>query len=107
MPELFKIFPSWEMATMSLPENIPRKLVLNGNVYCLVRKHNKIFAMADACPHNKASLSEGRINAFNEIICPLHEYRYDLISGSESNVRSNGLEIFPVKVEKDGVFLLI
>ena len=92
-------------AEKALPEGSPRKLILNGNSYCILRKGNELFAMDDACPHNKASLSEGRLNAFNEIICPLHEYRFDLLSGCESGLRCGDLQMYPIRIEKGGIFI--
>ena len=105
MPERFKIFSSIDAAEKVLPEGSPRKLILNGKPYCILRKGDGIFAMDDACPHNRASLSEGRINTFNEIICPLHEYRFDLCSGRESGLRCEDLQTYPVKIETEGVFM--
>ena len=107
MPAWFRIFPSKAEAESVLPPNAPQKLILNGKPLCIVRINKEIFAMDDTCPHNKASLSGGWVNTFNEIICPLHEYRYDLISGRESALRCDDLQTYRVRADDDGVFLFM
>lgn len=41
----------------------------------------RLYAIQDACPHRGAPLHQGRLNDHDEIICPLHDYRFDLRSG--------------------------
>lgn len=55
----------------------------------------------------KESLHKGSLNAFNQIICPLHEYRFDLETGTESSRRCPDLKIFKVEVKADGLYLNI
>ena len=102
-----KIFSSITEANRVLPLNSPKKLLLNGRSFCMVRTEERIYVMDNICPHNRASLSEGRINAYNEIICPLHEYRYDLLTGRESLLRCKDLETFQLRIEDAGIFLVI
>ena len=101
-----KIFSSIEEPVRALPLNTPKKLVLDGISYCIVRTGNGIVITNEACPHNKAPLSEGRLNAYNEIICPLHEYRFNLNTGRESGLRCSDLRIYKVVESKEGIFLV-
>ena len=41
----------------------------------------KSFCFETQCPHRKANLSQGSIKRFQEVICHLHEYRFDLKTG--------------------------
>ena len=107
MPDKVKIFSSIEDAEKALPDKTPRKLILNGQSFCILRINHKIFVMDDTCPHNKASLSGGKVNAFGEIICPLHEYRYELRTGRESSLRCEDLQTYSVTTGDEGIFLLI
>ena len=107
MSRQIKIFSSRIEAEKALPVNKPRKLILNGKALCIVRTDSGLFVTDDICPHNKTSLSGGWINAYQQIICPLHEYRYDLHTGRESAQRCSDLQTFEVSVKEEGVFLII
>lgn len=107
MSKPVKIFNSLSIAEQALPIDKPKKLQLDGYSYLIVRTRKGIFVSDNLCPHNKASLNEGIVNGYNEIICPLHEYRFDLQSGRESSQRCMDMQTFKIRVEDDGVFLLI
>jgi len=107
MPKPIKIFSSLSEANQALPINSPRKLLLNNQPFLIVRTQEGIIVTDNLCPHNKASLSDGRINDFNEIVCPLHEYRFDLHTGRESSQRCNDMQTFKILIDEGGVFLFI
>ena len=107
MSKPVKIFSSLAEANQALPINSPRKLLLNNESFFIVRTDKGIFVSYNLCPHNKASLSDGMINDFNEIICPLHEYRFDLHTGRESSQRCKDMQTFKILIEEGGVFLFI
>lgn len=105
MPEQVKIFSSEQEAENALPLGKPRRLVIDGKPLCIVRTSQGIYITDNECPHNRASLSEGWTNAFNQIICPLHEYRYDLRTGRESQQRCNDLRCYSVTTGDSGVYV--
>jgi nitrite reductase/ring-hydroxylating ferredoxin subunit len=47
----------------------------------LTRIVDEFHAFSSSCPHRGASLIEATINGFGEVICPLHQYRFDLKTG--------------------------
>ena len=102
----YRIFASLDEANRVLPINHPKKLMVHGRSFCLVRTPDGIFATDNLCPHNKASLSGGSINAYNEIICPLHEYRFNLRTGRESSHRCHDLQTYEIEVGDEGVTLI-
>jgi nitrite reductase/ring-hydroxylating ferredoxin subunit len=59
----------------------------------------------DACPHNGESLSKGSVNHLGEIICPWHNYCFDLQTGREMLNRSGQLKVYPVKCHADGLYV--
>lgn len=107
MPEEIRIFSSFHEAEKALPDKKPKKLIINGRALCIVRLAGEIFVTDNICPHNKASLSGGWVNAYRELICPLHQYRYDLNTGRESASRCEDLETFKVRIDEKGVFLVL
>lgn len=72
---------------------------------CLVQHNGNLHAFDHLCPHAKHSLLEGKINYQNEIICPLHGYRYSLKNGTEGEQRTNDLRIHQLESRDDGFFL--
>lgn len=83
-----------------------RKIVRIGDKrICLVLNNGEFHAFDHLCPHNQHSLLEGTINYQNEVVCPLHSYRFSLKDGSECEQRTRPLKIHSLKIKSDGVFL--
>lgn len=72
---------------------------------CLMLHKEKLHAFDHLCPHAKHSLLDGIINFQNEIVCPLHAYRFSLKDGVESEQRTNDLKIHVLEERNDGVFI--
>jgi len=100
-----KIFETPAAAENALPENLPRLLVVHGRRICLVRRQGKLFAVQDKCTHNGESLSKGTINYLGEVVCPLHQYQFNLKTGRECSQRSHDLECFAIRESEEGVFI--
>jgi nitrite reductase/ring-hydroxylating ferredoxin subunit len=102
-----KIFDSRAEADEMLSENKPQRLIIGDKHYCLVKRENTIYAVSNTCPHNGESLSKGVVNFAGEIVCPWHGYQFSLKTGREYQERAHDLETFPVKEDKDGVYIAI
>ncbi|RAW03555.1 Rieske (2Fe-2S) protein [Pseudochryseolinea flava] len=103
--EWIKIFPSLEEAHRRIQTGKPQLLIVNGKRICLALLDNGFFAVQDACSHNGESLSKGNINYLGEIICPWHNYRFDLRSGKACDSSSADLKTYPIKVNETGFFI--
>lgn len=103
--EWIKIFASEEEAKSKLSPGRPQLLVLHGKRICLVRYKESFLAVQDACTHNGESLSKGSVNYLGEIICPWHNYRFDLQSGKACDSSSADLNTYPVKIDESGFFV--
>ena len=101
----YKVFASEKAANLAIPINGLRKANLLGKKYCLGRNTEGFFATDDRCPHMNASMSQGRLNAFGEILCPLHDYRFNLKSGREADQKCEDLAIHRMEIRSDGVYL--
>ena len=60
----------------------------------------KYYAVDNKCRHKGSSLGEGRIEE-GVVICPNHEWRYDLITGECPQNPYMKTKIYPVKVAGD------
>ena len=99
-----KLFDSISDAFDVLNEHEPR-LVKSGNKnICIVRLNNKLIAFLNECPHQGESLHRGVVNYLGEIVCPLHAYRFNLMTGASDNNRCRDLTLIRVTVT-DAVYL--
>ncbi len=80
-------------------------LQLKGEKVCIAHTAKGFFAVQDKCPHNSASLSKGFCTEENEVVCPLHRYRFDLASGRSTAGGSYTLNTYPIEFRADGVFV--
>ena len=102
-----RLFASAKEAEAKVPVGTMKLLLVRGQSFNLIHAEAGFVATNDSCPHMNEPLHKGSMNAFNEVICPLHHYRFNLITGQESINRCQDLKIYPVNITPDGVFLEI
>jgi nitrite reductase/ring-hydroxylating ferredoxin subunit len=100
-----KIFSSEKEARERLEDKRLQLLIVHGHRICLALYQQTFFAVQDACSHNSESLSKGAVNHLGEVICPWHNYRFNLQSGRECTARSADLKTYPVRAEADGFYI--
>jgi len=66
----------------------------------------RIFAVDAVCPHAGGPLEEGPMRNC-EITCPLHDYKFDLITGRCSTDPGLALQTYPVFIEDNQVWVEI
>ena len=103
--EWIRIFKSAEEARDILSKRNPRLLIVRGKRICLASHEGEFFAVQDSCSHNGESLSKGKINYLGEIICPWHNYRFQLQSGQACESSCRDLVTYPIKTDVDGLFI--
>ncbi len=64
----------------------------------------KYYAMCNKCPHKGAPLGEGRIEE-GVLICPNHEWRFDIHTGQCPQNPELKVTMYPVRVHKGVVRL--
>ena len=100
-----KVFAGLNDALQRIPEKKPQLVIIGDTRICLVRNNNMFRAVQDACTHNGESLSKGHLNYLGEIICPWHNYCFELHGGKEIQGRSQPLRTYPVKIDGTGFFI--
>jgi nitrite reductase/ring-hydroxylating ferredoxin subunit len=96
-----------ENALQILTENVIRKVQVGDLVISLFRRGEKIFAFQPLCPHQSESLSEVKVNKLDELICPLHHYRFDLHTGDVRSGDCGPLRIYPAQLTEEGIQISI
>ena len=100
-----RIFSSIEEARTRLAGKKTQLLIIGNERICLAEFNDTFFAVQDACSHNGESLSKGIINYAGEIVCPWHNYRFDLKSGRACDSDSADLKRYPLKWDGTGFFI--
>lgn len=90
-----------------LPPGASRRVYVSGEAVAVFNVEGTIHALGNRCPHARASLSEGTLDAVAGVLtCPWHEGRFDLRTGRPvGGPPTSPVPRYAVKVE-DGVVLL-
>ena len=91
-------------SAQELREGVGRLVSAAGKSLALFRVDGRIAAIDAECPHAGGALQEGRIEA-GCVVCPLHEYAFELVTGRCSNQPGLGVRTYPVTVEQDDVYV--
>jgi len=101
------IFSSIEEARNVIPSGSSRLVIIGETRICLSNFENAFKASENSCPHLGEQLHKGMINYLGEIICPWHNYRFDLSTGEESSRRCRDLLLYQTKTTEEGLFVAI
>jgi len=100
-----KIFDSVEAANNFLETGHVNSITVRNKKICLAHTAEGFFAVNDKCPHNGASLSQGRCTAEGSVVCPVHRYSFDLKTGRSKSGLGSYVQPYPIEVRNDGVFI--
>jgi toluene monooxygenase system ferredoxin subunit len=79
-------------------------LDVGGNSILLVNIDDRIYAYANACPHQKSRLNEGNLIG-KTLRCARHHWEFDVCTGHGINPESACLKVFPVSIKSRDVLL--
>ena len=82
-----QVFPEEFVAVLpdaSLADGKPTRAMYQGTPILLVRRGDRLYAMAETCSHFSGPLSEGKVEG-DTIVCPLHFSRFALEDGRVVN----------------------
>lgn len=77
----------------------PALTEVDGKAVAVFRHNGRYCAVSNLCPHENAPLNDGVVEG-DEIICPLHAYRFNLLNGACSTVPGLKIETYDV-IEKE------
>jgi nitrite reductase/ring-hydroxylating ferredoxin subunit len=61
------------------------RVILHDQPYLIAIVGKNVYAIPDTCPHQDASLFQGKING-EVITCPLHQAKFNLVTGEIDEV---------------------
>lgn len=65
---------------------------------------DRVFALADRCPHKGGPLSEGIVHG-TQVTCPLHAWVFDLATGQAQGADHGQVATYPVQLAQGRVLL--
>ncbi len=68
---------------------------------CLSHTKDGFFAVQNKCSHSGADLHKGFINEKNEVVCPLHNYCFDLKTGKITRGNAPSLKTYKLEWKVD------
>jgi nitrite reductase/ring-hydroxylating ferredoxin subunit len=81
-----------------LQEGKMKRLSIEGTPVLLIKQQGKIFAIDNRCPHQGCGFSGGTLDGL-VIVCPCHDWRFNLETGEYEEEPSMKLTKFDWKVE--------
>ena len=76
-----------------------------GKEICIVHYKDNLYACNAKCPHAGGRISHGFVDANGNVVCPLHQYRFNVKNGINSSGEGYHLKTYPVIENDDGVFV--
>lgn len=90
------------------PEREIKQVALGVEKICIVRtSETDFFAFERACPHRLADLSQGWVTPAGEVVCPLHQYRFDLLDGKNTLGDCRDLVCFRTELTDGGLIIFL
>jgi nitrite reductase (NADH) small subunit len=68
-------------------------------------RHGEFYATQAWCPHQAGPLADSLIGG-GTLVCPLHNFRFDLSTGDPVGNDCGSLQTFPVSVSEAGEILI-
>lgn len=101
--------PPREWTRVCHVDDIPRRggraLQLGSMMVAVFRtSHGSVMVMENRCPHKGGVLSEGIVTG-NNVICPLHGWKIDMITGEAVRPDKGCVYVFPVDVRNGEVYV--
>lgn len=76
-----------------------------GSKICVAKFQGQVFAFAYKCPHAGGLFSEAELDKSGHLICPVHQYRFDIKNGRNVSGEGYHLKRWPVEVRIDGIYI--
>lgn len=92
-------------AVTEIPVRGTRVIKTDAGCIALFRtSEDKVFALADKCPHKSGPLSEGIVHG-DAVTCPLHNWVIDLATGLVKGEDEGQTKSYDIKIEEGRIFI--
>ncbi|HEY0297970.1 MAG TPA: Rieske 2Fe-2S domain-containing protein [Arachidicoccus sp.] len=91
--------------SINFQENDMCLYFIDGKNITLAKKDNQLFAFAENCPHASFPMKDGYINSKGFVVCPEHDYQFNMFHGRCVNVEDYNLKIYKTEKRNDGWYV--
>jgi 3-phenylpropionate/trans-cinnamate dioxygenase ferredoxin component len=91
-------------AADKMPDGSFLRVIVEGHALVLTRRGDTVHAFQATCPHEKADLSQGRVED-GRLICPRHLASFALSDGTVSAGWNDvaALKLYPARIENGAI----
>lgn len=89
-----------------LQEGKGKRFYINGCDVAVFKIKDKIFALNNICPHQKAAIIYDGTIEDGKISCPAHGWQFNMATGCYADGRK-GLDVYDIQVADDKVFIKV
>ena len=90
---------------ISFKKNGIASINIEEKTICIAKTSVGLKAFYSKCPHAGSDLSEAFLDTKQNIICPVHGYRFSFNTGRDSNGEGYFLKIYKVEETVEGIFI--
>ncbi|HET9826827.1 MAG TPA: Rieske 2Fe-2S domain-containing protein [Chitinophagaceae bacterium] len=94
-----------QIGEISFAKNNIASVEIHGKKICISKFQAEIFAFAHQCPHAAGFLAEGYLDKHGNVVCPVHQYKFDIRTGRNITGEGYSLKHWPVEVRSDGIYV--
>ena len=85
------------IAEVEIKEGTMKLVRIEGVPVLFIKQKGKIYVIDDRCPHMGCRFSGGSLDD-DVVVCPCHEWRFNLVSGEYEGMPDNKLVTYPFKI---------
>ena len=93
-------------STGDVPEGSGIAVDVGDRRIAIFRHRDEFFALDETCPHRGGPLHEGSITD-GILMCPWHDWRFELASGCSPVNRLSRVNRYPVRVVDDAIWISV
>ncbi len=97
---------TYVMEEMALPEGSMAPVYPMGVNVVIARVEGTVYAVSGKCAHMACPLFTGTLDGYT-LICPCHDWHFDIRTGRFLNAPELGIRVYPVKSEEGKLFVNI
>ena len=92
---------------ITFKDNCLAEVMVNDKKVCIGLYKDELFACVAQCPHAGGLLADGYIDAFGNIICPVHRYKFNLKNGRNASGEGYYLTRYKLEHREDGIYIAL
>ncbi len=92
------------LQTEDLPVGKSAIVVVDGEEIAVFNYKETYHAVSNKCPHKGGPLGEGRIQE-GVVVCPNHEWRFELTTGNSMQNPEMKVKVYPVRVRDEKIYI--